>query len=154
MDLIRLVSAGAKAALGRFTHVIASGFQGTSGWTENALEKFEHSDCGCVAPVVRDSDSGRIIAAGWQDSSSRLCKPGSGGRDRVKQPSVLSPGKSMGAFLQASFWRTELLSSLDDAFVASDVIEASATYEYLARDVVGEQSLPRNLSCCVMTHSR
>lgn len=128
-SFVDLVLAGARTASGRFSHVISSGIKATSGWTDGALEKFEHDDCGSVVPVVRDREGGRIIAAGWEDSASRLCSPASKGRDSVKQPS----GKSVGAFLQASFWRTDLLCSLAEAYAGSDVTSVSVIFEHLAR---------------------
>ncbi|KAA1261390.1 hypothetical protein LF1_39370 [Rubripirellula obstinata] len=139
-SLVDLVAAGARVAMGRFTHVLASGVIATPGWTDAALEKFEHFDCGSVAPVIRDRHSNRIIAAGWEDSATRLCRPASRGRKSIKQPS----SQSVGAFLQASFWRTDLLCSLADAFVGSDVTAASVAYEHLAsgagwRCVVADQ---------------
>ena len=127
-SFVDLVSAGARVANGRFAHVISGGLMATAGWTEAALEKFEHVDCGSVAPVVRDPQGSGIIAAGWEDSTTRLCRPASSGRETV------GPSKKfVGAFLQASFWRTDLLCSLADAFSASDAISASVAYEHLAR---------------------
>ena len=123
-----LISAGAAAASGRFAHVVSGGLEVTSDWTDAALEKFEHFDCGSVAPIVRDRHGNQIIAAGWEDSTTRLCHPASNGRE-----SVGSSKKLVGAFLQASFWRTDLLCSLTEAFHASDAISASVAYQHLAR---------------------
>jgi hypothetical protein len=129
-DIMKLISAGASAANGRFVHVIASGVKATEGWCDAALEKFEHFDCGSVAPVVRSRQNSRILAAGWKDAVGRLCTPASSGSDTVEQPSRIS----IGAYLQTSFWRTDLLCSLADAMTAADVTEANVAYEHLSRD--------------------
>jgi hypothetical protein len=130
VSLVDLIHAGTRAATGRFAHIASSGVIATPGWSDAALEKFEHHDCGSVAPVIRDRQTNRILSAGWLDSATRLCRGASVGRKSVKRPT----GQSVGAFLQASFWRTDLLRSLADAFVGSDVVAASVAYDYLASD--------------------
>ena len=139
--IVDLVSAGAGEANGRFVHVLGSGFKATAGWADAAIEKFEHFDCGSIASVVRNQESGRIVAAGWQDSSDRLCKASCQGMHEASKSSA----KLVGAYLQASFWRRDLLLSLTDAFKTTEMTEASVAYEYLARQagwrcVVAEES--------------
>lgn len=129
-ELVDLVQAGTRVASGRFVHVLGDSLEATLGWTDAALEKFEHADCGSVTPVIWNADSDRIMAAGWQDTAGRLGKAiGQGKKDAAKLRV-----KVAGAFLNGSFWRRELLGSLQDAISTSDVTEATAAYEYAARD--------------------
>lgn len=127
--LVSLVSAGASQARGRFVHVLADGLQATSGWADKALEKFEHFDCGSVAPVIRQAGSGAIVSAGWCDAVDRLCKNASQGSSEVDPKTT----KLIGAHLQASFWRRELIRSLSDAFTSRQSVESTYTYEQLSR---------------------
>lgn len=123
-----LISAGASQSRGRFVHVLADGIQATSGWTEGALGKFENYDCGVVAPVIRHASDGKIVSAGWCDGADRLCKSASQGHNTLK----VSAKCPIGAHLQASFWRRELIRSLSEAFTSSDCLEASYAFHQLA----------------------
>lgn len=128
-SLTDLINAGARAASGPFAHVITGGLIATEGWTDAALEKFEHDDCGSVAAVVRTVDNQRIAAAGWTDTASGLCNPAYQGKTSASRP-----GKQpTGAFLAASFWRTDLLNSLFEAYRGSDAVTTGVAFEYLAR---------------------
>ncbi len=128
--LVELTRVGASAAMGRFVHVIADGIKATEGWTDAAIEKFESFDVGIVAPVIRSEATGRIVAAGWHDGADRLCKPFAAGKSDTPKPNR----KKIGAMIQASFWRRDLLSSLADAFDSNDITESSYAYEWLARE--------------------
>lgn len=128
-QLVDLVSAGATESRGRFVQVIADGIQVTSGWIDGAIEKFEHHDAASVAPVIRQSSTNRIVAAGWQDTDSRLCDAAYRSRKHVHSRSP----KLIGAYLQASLWRREILVSMTHAFAGQDVVEASYAYEHLLR---------------------
>ena len=125
---LHLIAAGASESRGRFVHVISDGIRATNGWTDDALDAFEAYDCGVVAPVIRNEKTGRIVAAGWNDGTARLCESGSHGLSEVKN----SNKEQAGAYLSASFWRRELLRSLTDAFTSADVLEASYAFQYLA----------------------
>ncbi len=143
-QLVSLIAAGASQARGRFVHVLAAGVQATNGWTDEALEKFEHFDCGSVAPVIRQADSDRIVSAGWFDGVDRLCKNAGDGLSEVEGIRA----KKIGAHLQASFWRRELLRSMSDAFTSRQSVESSYAYEHLAREagwrcVLANQSVVR-----------
>ena len=128
-SLVSLVAAGASQARGRFVHILGDGAQATSGWIDPALEKFEHFDCGSVAPVIRNASTGDILSAGWRDGADRLCKNASLGRSTVGP----SQRGQIGAHLQASFWRRELLRSLGDAFSSRQSVESTYAYELLSR---------------------
>ncbi len=127
--LVDLVVAAAAEARGRYVHVLAEGICATCGWTEEALEKFEHFDTGVVAPVIRDAKSGKIVAAGWHDGRDRLCKAACQGWDEIESGSP----KLIGAYLQASFWRREVIRTVADAYIGCDSIEAAYAYEHLIR---------------------
>jgi hypothetical protein len=128
-QLVDLISAGATESRGRFVQVIADGIQATSGWIDGAIEKFEHHDADAVAPVIRQASTNRIVAAGWQDTDSRLCDAAYRSRKHVNSTSL----KLIGAYLQASLWRREILVSMTHAFAGRDVVEASYAYEHLLR---------------------
>ena len=125
-----LISAGASQSRGRFVHLLADGIQATSGWTEGALERFEDYDCGVVAPVIRHVFDGRIVSAGWCDSTDRLCK--SAHQGRITLEASAETESAIGAHLQASFWRRELIRSLCDSFISSDCLEACYAFHHLA----------------------
>ena len=137
-----LISAGASQSRGRFVHVLSDGIQATSGWTEGALEKFEHYDCGVVAPVIRHVTDGKIVSAGWCDGVDRLCKSASQGRVSLEA----SATRQIGAHLQASFWRRELICSLSDAFTSNDCLEASYAFHHLA--------FQAGWRCCLASESK
>ncbi|MFK8113096.1 MAG: glycosyltransferase family 2 protein [Rubripirellula sp.] len=126
--LVDLVAVAASAARGRFVHVLADGVRATNGWMDGALEKFEHFDAACVAPVIRNSKNGKVVSAGWFDGSDRLCKNACQGRtDASAAP------KLIGAHLQASFWRRDVLRSLGNAYRSRRDIDAGYAYERLLR---------------------
>ena len=133
---LELISAGASQARGRFVHVLSDGLQATSGWTEKALEEFEAYDCGVVAPVIRHDAEGTIVSAGWSDAVGQLCKSRQKIANSGKQPT--------GAYLQASFWRRELLRSLTDALTTADWTEASYAFHHLACQAGWKSSLARD----------
>jgi hypothetical protein len=127
--LVDLVAAATAQSRARFVHVLADGIRATSGWIDGAMEKFEHEDAAVVAPVIWHQPSQRIVAAGWCDRQSRLCDPAQRNRKSV---STQFPNR-IGAYLQASLWRREVLLSMMDAFAGRDPVEASYAYEYLLR---------------------
>ena len=126
---IDLIAAGAKAARGRFVHVLAPGFQAIEDWTETALQKFDDRNVGVVAPAIHnltDRQPDGVIAAGWQDTRTRLCQP-------IKAHPGNAKAGSIGAYLQASFWRRNLLRSLTNAFQSHSMVESTYAYGHLAR---------------------
>lgn len=127
-SLVDLVASGTAEARGRFVHVIGEGIQATNGWLDSGLENFEHFDAGCVAPVIRHTSSKNIVAAGWHDTSDRLCNSACQGK-----ASTNTAPKRVGAYLQASFWRRELLRSVTSACQLQDTLAASYTYQHLIR---------------------
>lgn len=128
-NLVDLVAAGASASHGRFVHVLAGGLRATCGWTDEAVEKFEHFDAGVVASVIRSAEHQDILAAGWCDGSSRLCQPASAGKIDVAASST----KIVGAYLHASFWRRDLLRSLGLACDLRSELDATYSYEMMIR---------------------
>lgn len=126
---VPLVAVGVRAARGRFVHILADGLRATNGWTDEALEKFEHFDAAAVTPVIRDSETREILAAGWYDGNDRLCKPAFHGQTDAGT----SRPKLVGAYLQASFWRRDVIRSLGEAFATNDPLLATYGYEYLIR---------------------
>ena len=129
--LVDLIAASVSQSRGRFVHVLSDGIRATPGWTDDAVEKFEHYDAGVVTPVIRSQQSGRIVAAGWCDRGGRLCGAAAAGRATVAAGTAPPSG---GAYLQASFWRRELIRSACSAFTAdSDSIEASYAVGQMVR---------------------
>ncbi|MGB7343493.1 MAG: glycosyltransferase family 2 protein [Pirellulaceae bacterium] len=141
--LISLIASGAKAARARFTHILAPGFCAVEDWTDPAMAKFESHDAAVVVPVVCRPENGRIVAAGWGDTSYRLCQPIAEGASTVARQDIAS---LTGAYLQASFWRREVLQSLVLAFDAPTVGDATYAYGHLVaqagwRCVLAEESI-------------
>jgi hypothetical protein len=126
-DTVDLVGVAAREARGRFVHVLSEGLRATCGWTDSALECFDHFDTGVVVPVIRVATTGSVLAAGWSDGDYGLCRNAAQGLQSV------SSLKGVGAFLQASFWRRDLLRNLQFAFDGRASLEASVAYHYLVR---------------------
>ncbi|QDT12791.1 glycosyltransferase family 2 protein [Planctomycetes bacterium K23_9] len=142
-ELIDSITAGADAAKARFVHVLAPGFRAIEDWTGPALAKFENHDAAVVAPVICREDDESVVAAGWQDTSFRLCQPVGDGQATVGRQAAASV---TGAYLQASFWRKEVLQSLASSFDAPTVGEATYAYAHLLnqagwRCVLAEESI-------------
>lgn len=127
--LVDLVKAGATDATARFVHVISDGLRATPGWTDEAIEKFEQFDAGVVTPVIRQTRSSSIVAAGWFDGRDRLCQPAMNSKRQIDR----YPEIPVGAYLQASFWRTEVLRSVGDACRGLSSAEANSAYDHLIR---------------------
>ncbi len=136
-DPLKLISAGASQARGRFVHILSDGLRATTGWVEEALEEFEGYDCGAVTPVVRHETDGTIVSAGWNDGVARLCTSADQGQQVVKN----FKSNQSGAYLQGSFWRRELLRSLTDALTTTDLLEASYVFHHLAEQAGWKCSL-------------
>ncbi len=142
-EVIDAVTAGAEAARARFVHVLAPGFQAVEDWTGPAMDKFEYHDAAVVAPVICDQSTNQVVAAGWQDTGFRLCQPLGEGETTLTRQSAAA---ITGAYLQASFWRREVLQSLAAAFDAPTVGEASYAYAHLVNQagwkcVLAEESI-------------
>ncbi len=154
-SLVDLVSASAAESRGRFVHVIQSGVKATPGWIDSAIEKFEHFDAAVVSPVIRQAQNQQIIAAGWRDTGARLCDPAYAGQNRItaRRP------EPVGAYLQASLWRREILVSLADAYQGRDSLAASYAYDHLIRAagwrcvLAPESNLELDSDCLPWDHS-
>jgi hypothetical protein len=123
-----MVSEAARFALGRYVHVLGQGVCATPGWTDSALHKFEQSNIGFVAPVIRQHDSNRILAAGWRDHAGRLCDPVGAGK---KQLSAIDLRYVDGGYLQASFWRRELLTGLSETYRTTNDLDCMYAHTLL-----------------------
>ncbi|TWU42846.1 glycosyltransferase family 2 protein [Novipirellula artificiosorum] len=121
-DELDLIAKGVDSARGRLVHVLGSGLKATAGWTDAALEKFEHSDVVSVAPVVRQIRSNQILAAGWHDHPGRLCEPTGAGQSALDRRDV---ARIDGVFIEASFWRRETLRGAVHCYRGTDLLEAS-----------------------------
>ena len=125
--LTDLIGAGAGEARGRIVHLLGEGVRATGGWDEPARVALDDPQIGIVAPLIL-GQADCLLAAGWGDTPAALCQPnqttarGSGG---------VRAGRG-GAYLQASFWRRELLRSLAGSYPCDDSIEAGYAYAWLA----------------------
>ena len=137
-----LVSTAAHQARGRFVHLLSDGLLATEGWTEHAVHALDHFDTAAVAPVIRSKHDQKIMAAGWSNGIARLGKPSTKLPLKSKRATQV-----VGAYLQASFWRRDVLRSLSAAFDGHEVFEASMVYHYLLRkagwrtDLVADSSV-------------
>ncbi|MEM8668969.1 MAG: hypothetical protein AAGG48_15720 [Planctomycetota bacterium] len=125
-----LIAAGAQVARGRIIHVLAEGVEATPGWTDNAVDCFDHFDCGSVAPRIQRSNDQAVLACGWSDTTCRLMSP------HVELAQSSAAGSRVGCYLQASFWRRDLLRSLRHCLTDANAVhadQASGIYSRLAR---------------------
>ena len=125
--LIDLVGVAARQARGPYVHVLGDGLRATCGWTDDALEHFDHFDTAAVAPVIRAAANRRVLSAGWSTTSTSICSPVSHGEESPRIETRIA------AYLQASFWRRDVLRSLHQSFEGSDSLEASFVYHHLIR---------------------
>ncbi|WP_417745480.1 hypothetical protein [Rosistilla oblonga] len=117
--LLNLVRAGSEIATSPIVHVLADGFQATSGWTDSIDETFADHDVACASPLVCDMDDhDLILAAGWTTNALRLRRPIAHGATAVGR---LEADRISGLFLAASFWR---VSALRQCLKASSVATA------------------------------
>ena len=117
-DQVSLVRAAVAAAMGRVVHVLCGGARATEDWTEEPVSLFEQTDLACVAPVIRDlSAGGRIVAAGWRDTSRGLRRPIAAGAKEVGRREMATVE---GVYLFASFWRRSTLDNLMQLAIEQD----------------------------------
>jgi hypothetical protein len=134
-ELVDLIAASVAQSLGRFVHIMHAGLTATPGWTERALENFEHHDAATIAPVIRDRASRRVIAAGWRDSGVRFFRPVAAGTRSIL-PQVAS--MQIGSYLHASFWRRDVLRSLLAAYDASGDDPTATAVSYAFQFLLSE----------------
>jgi hypothetical protein len=127
-ELPILIAAAATAARGRFIHLIGNGVRATHGWTDAALSEFECENTAVVAPLARISETGRIIAAGWTDSSSSVIAPLAAGKSELGRRDAAAV---RGAYLLASFWRKAELRSAIAAMTSTDSVAAEFAWSRL-----------------------
>ncbi len=128
--LARIVAEAANVARGHIVHVLAEGIIATEDWTEPALELFEQHDTAIVAPVIRDRETGDIVNAGWFDSAARLCHGLAAGQNEVRRRDI---NRVDGAYLQASFWRRDVLASLENTFDSASTLESVYAHTLVAQ---------------------
>ncbi|WP_148080639.1 hypothetical protein [Roseimaritima ulvae] len=129
-DLPRLVSTAAHAAQGRLLHVLCDGQQATEGWTDSAIDCFEDATVGSLAPSIADADGKRTRAIGWTQSASCLCAPVAAGKRSANRRDRAAV---QGAYLTASFWRTDVVRSLDAVPTAGNPLVAAVAWAAATR---------------------
>ncbi len=139
---VGLIAAATAHARGRFVHVLSSGFEATCDWADAALAQFECQDAAAVTPVIRNAKD-NIVAAGWGDHSGRLCHPIAAGAAQVDRSDAC---QVLGPYLQASFWRRDVLCKLLAAFDAPNTVEA--TYAF------GRMLIASHWCCALAADSR
>lgn len=127
-DLVHLIQEGARQARGRFVHVIGEGVRASADWTVDPIARLDQVDVGFIAPTIRHRD-GSVLACGWTDTPHRLCDPLCSGSTNPTQGDTV---RATGAYLQASFWRRDLLRSMAAAFLGERTNEATYAYALLA----------------------
>ena len=113
-NFVDVVMAGARAARGEFVHVLAGGLRATEGWTDAALKSFGRDEVASVSPVIRSAENRCVVSAGWGDTQNGLLQPLDAGRRDSTTDDATS---SVGAYLDASFWRRSVFLSLGDGFL-------------------------------------
>ena len=130
--LVDAIAAGCDAAWGRYVHVLSGGLRATSDWTDAPLDAFGDFDVGAVSSSIRyaaDGDDAESPAAvsinGWTDHAAALMR---------SMPADQTAGRRdvTGAFLEASFWRREVLRSLTRACASVDRTAATYAYRWLS----------------------
>ncbi|MEM6363493.1 MAG: glycosyltransferase family 2 protein [Planctomycetota bacterium] len=135
------IHAGVELAHGRFVHVVADGLAVTAGWSDAALQSFEHRDIAIVVPRVQNAQ-GVIEHAGWCHGSQSACQVIGLGATQVSRHEAASVD---GGFLNSAFWRRDLLQQLQGAYRGSCLVEASVRYSTAIAD--------SEWRCVVQTHS-
>lgn len=128
--LVDCIAAGCDTAWGRYVHVLTAGMKVTPQWCDHALPQFEDFDVAAVAPLIRYRDDQTILAAGWTDVPGRLMDPIGSGENSLHALSIPT-GKRAGVYLDASFWRREVLRSLTRACAPTDPLVANYSYHHL-----------------------
>jgi len=116
-DLPTLIATAAAMAQGRVVHLIGDGVRATHGWTDAAMYQFEQAETAVVAPLVRSSDAGNIIAAGWTDAAVGVTAPLAAGKTALGRR---DQARVRGAYLTASFWRKDELLAATAAMPTTD----------------------------------
>ncbi|WP_145349687.1 hypothetical protein [Roseimaritima multifibrata] len=109
-DLPTQVLTAAHQAKGRIMHVLANGLQATEGWTEGPVDCFSDETVASVSPAIQHADQKALVALGWKQGSSSICSPVASGKKSATRHDRASVD---GAYLNASFWRTDVLQSLE-----------------------------------------
>jgi hypothetical protein len=138
-SLVDQVAHSTRQARGRFVHILASGLLATCDWADSALGQFERQQTAVVAPVIRAGKA--IAAAGWNDTSRGLFQPIAAGQRSIDRQDA---SRVLGAYLQASFWRRDVLRSIIAAFDTEAIDEANYAY--------GRLLLASGWSCAVATN--
>ncbi len=127
-SIIGLLDAATQRARGSILHVIAEGVRAVEGWTAPALEQFEGTNVGAVAPVVMDiGNPKRIVAAGWATDRQRIYRPlgfGNASLKRIELQTVTAP------YLSASFWRRDCLAACLEAGIGHPMQAAQLAIGY------------------------
>ena len=146
-DLLDCFACGLATSNAPIVHVIASGFEATSGWADAALARFAEPDVAAVAPVVIDRDHpDRILSAGlrWTTAGS-IGRIGAGqGLERYTANDHVLCGPE----LTAAFYRRDVLETIETVqHGGSDL--AAATELALAMRKAGYRSVQE--PACVTT---
>ncbi|MEM9366432.1 MAG: glycosyltransferase [Planctomycetota bacterium] len=115
MDQLR---AGAKAARGRFVHILSDGCRATENWIHAALGVFEDGDIAFASPVVCCPRDRHPIHTGWASGVGTACEP-------KRMTTSYAGDRIAGVFLDASFWRRDVLRTTLRSFGGTDALEGS-----------------------------
>ena len=124
--LVDMIGTALSACTSDLVHILGAGFHATPDWTTPAVNSFAGHGIGAVAPVIRDRQRGNVITAGWSDGRRLMTAVGNGQKN-------ISPAELTnveGVFLQASFWRREILRK---ALVAASFRDMEATSYAIAK---------------------
>lgn len=124
-ELVTLLTNSLEQARGQYIHVLAGGVKATDGWIDAGMQAFDQGDVASVAPVVQGA-TGKVLSAGWSDTPTRLCCPSEAGADG-------SFARTGGVFLNACFFRRDVLRSLLDAIDLVDETEVTYALGLLMR---------------------
>lgn len=106
---VELLNTGFEAARSGIVHVVQSGLEVTTGWTDEVEELFDDEQVATVAPVIVDAETGdRVWSAGLGYSRFGSSYPNAAGRaisGRHPLPeNIIGPTQAAG-FYRRSWWR-------------------------------------------------
>jgi hypothetical protein len=103
---IECANRGIQASRGRIVHLLAAGLEVAEGWADAACARFADPTIAAVAPVLRNSETGQVVATGLDYTR--------GGRPIVRRdaPSQYDRIEVLGPLAAAAFYRRSALESV------------------------------------------
>jgi len=122
-NIVGCINLGIAAASGRVIHVLAAGWRGTDGWTDQPVEAIASGRADVVVPLgVAADDHDRAVSAGIRHTAG-------GRRVSLTRASAGDSGRPTCPELEAGFWSAEMLAAIGAGFATAcgpDLADADA----------------------------